>query len=91
MPPKKVAQLMQFIKTGINNKKISKKFKISESYVRKIFKIKSVKKAPAVTEEQRIKQKKRLTKLARNLIRPKNGIDIIFDDKCYFSILIVTI
>jgi AraC-like DNA-binding protein len=67
MPLKKVAQLMQFIKKkGVNNKKISKKFKISESYVRNIFKIKSAKKALAVTEDQRIKQKKRLAKLARN-------------------------
>jgi hypothetical protein len=47
---------------------------------------KKCQKAPLVTSQQTIKQKKRLNKLARNLMRPTNGCDVILDDECYFSL-----
>jgi hypothetical protein len=92
MPKSKIKKLKEYIKKkGVNNCKTAKKYNISRQYVQKILakneiQNKKCQKAPLVTPQQKIKQKKRLNKLARNLMRPTNGCAVILDDECYFSL-----
>jgi len=93
IPQKKKDKIIEFSvnKVGLSYNSIGKKFKVSHSSAKNILlKAGVVKKrrikAPKSDENQQIRQKKRLEKLRRGLLKPSNNIEIIMDDESYFTL-----
>ena len=78
-------------KTGCSQRKLARKFKVSQATVSREIKNQNVeyfkrKCAPAATEEQKERQKVRLRKLCRGVFRPTGNAKIIMDDESYFTL-----
>ena len=77
-------------KVGVSQRKLSKKYGISQSYVNKVLKeggmtYRKRKKGPNPTESQKKAQKIRLRKMTRNIFKAQSATDIVMDDESYFT------
>ena len=78
-------------KTGVSQRKLALKYDITQPYVSLLLKKKNIRyfkrqNKPKVTEDQKMRQKKRLIKMSKNMFRPNNGIEVVMDDESYFPL-----
>jgi transposase len=93
MHKNKIENFVAFIdgRIGVTQRKVAKKFKISQTYVAKLIKFYRMKRwkrktRPKVTEKQKILQKIRLNKMRRTIAKPSTKVQIVIDDESYFPI-----
>jgi len=77
-------------KTGISQRKIAKKYSVSQAQVSRILKKKGIKyfkrqNAPASSTKQKVEQIKRLKLLKKKLNESCRHDDLVMDDESYFS------
>lgn len=92
MPSDRVHVLKKYMteKIGRSQSRAAEKFKISQQYVSKILRQKTPlkyrlrQKVSGVTEEQKLKQKKRCRKLRDGALKPGKNTVIVMDDESYF-------
>ena len=78
-------------KTGCSQRKLARKFKVSQATISREIKNQKVeyrkrKRAPAATEAQKERQKVWLRKLCRGVFKPTGNAHIIMDDESYFTL-----
>jgi len=79
------------LEVGKSERSIGRKWGIDGKTVKKIMIEAGVnktkrRKAPKSSEEQKVRQKKRLIKVSKSFFMPLKGLEIIMDDESYFSI-----
>lgn len=77
-------------KTGVSERKLARKFGISQPYVAKVLKEEGVRhyqrqKCPEWTPEQQERQRRCLRKLRRDFCPPSSDVKVIVDDESYFT------